>query len=352
MLMPDRFVAGIIFSLGVALSAKTSAAGPACLVRGNHVELQDVTVQPRGVEPFTVDIQDVPATIKIAPYAGGAATIEVQGPVRFTAQRKNLWLTLDQDFASADGLVSMRRGSKLVHAHLDGNAVVAAAVVYYNDVLSGEDKDADEFVVPVKVPCSTLTLDKIDDEALATVYENDEVAAAPRGATWWEPKSEAYRVRIYAQPTASARFVDIVHQGCSNCIEFVEVGKLGGWLNVQSYGEGVLARGWLHRSTVKPGLGNGRGWGCSGDHRHSVIWAPRKKNLIYAGPAKIPATTQVYARPGEAVWATVAEDIEVQVRCYAGDNWAQLVQVPGVTSWSHAYVPRSAVVIPNVNRDR
>jgi len=309
-------------------------------------------VQPRGVEPFTVDIENVPAAIKVVPYAGVAATIEVQGPVRFMAQRKNLWLTLAKDFASADGLVSMRRGSKLVHAHLDGNAVIVAPVLYYNDVLSGEDKDADEFVVPVRVPCSILTLDEIHDEALDTIHENDEFAATPSDATWWEPKSETYHIRIYAQPKASSRFVDIVHPSCSNCIELLGVGERGAWLNVQSYGEGVLARGWLQRSTVKPGLGNGRGWGCSGDHRHSTIWAPRTKNLIYAGPARIPATTQVYAKPGEGAWATVIEDIEVQVRCYAGDTWAQLIQVPGVSSWSHAYVPLSAVVIPNVNGDR
>jgi len=182
MLRPAHFVAGIAFSLGVALSPKTSAVGPACLVRGKHVKLQDITVQPRGVE----------------------------------------------------------------------------------------------------------------------------------------------------------------------------VGELGAWLNVQSYGEGVLARGWIRRSTVKPippGLA-GRGWGCSGGHRHTIGWAHRTKTPIYAGPAKIPATTKVYAKPGEGAWATVAEDIEVQVRYYAGDTWAQLSNVPGVWSGSHAYVPVSAVVIPNVNADR
>jgi hypothetical protein len=304
-----------------------------------------------------LNISDVSVAVHVAPQAGATTTIEVLGPLRFMASRTNVWFSLAQDYSSSDGTVSMHRGAKLVHAYLDGNSVIAAPVTYARDVLPGEDKDADEFVVSIRVPCSMLTLDAPIDEMSDGWAEGNRSAEKAATGSWWEPLVKARRVRLYAHPWKGSPFVDIVHRYCYECFTFAQIGQQGEWLKVRSGGEGVSVRGWLRRSTMKevPRPILGRGYGCDGDHMSGNVFdCDRRKGTVYDGPATLKARTQVFATPGRGEWATVVEDVKVQVRYDEGDTWAQVGDVPGVRfgKWLRAYVPLTALVLPVRNTEQ
>lgn len=293
--------------VGVALMCGAARAEARCLLHASHLSLEAVTVHPSAGDSFKLDLQSVPALIQIPKRAEAFATIEVERPLKFTAHRKHLWLSLLEDFTSADGLVVIRRGAKLVHARVDGDSVLAAAVEYTDDVLPGEDKDAEKYVSAIRLPCSILTLD--DPEA--EIPEQAEASAAPE-ATWWEPKTATNRVRPYAGPWLGARSVDIVDETCAQCIDFIQVGERGAWLNVARYAEGVVTRGWIRRSALKkspPELVHGHSSGCAGEHGPGLGGEHRPVLPVYQGPATLRAATRIFAEPAYGLWATVTEDI-------------------------------------------
>jgi len=105
-------------------------------------------------------------------------------------------LTAASDYPSPDGTVRLRRGAHLVNARVERESVVASAVLYANDVMEGENKDADEMASPVRIPCSLLTL--------GAVEVADEDRDAPETTRQWlvEPKrSEVAFTCARNQPT-------------------------------------------------------------------------------------------------------------------------------------------------------
>ena len=77
------------------------------------------------------------------------------------------------------------RGRRAGDARADGYGVDASVVQWADDVLPGEDKDPDEVIVGVRVPCRAVRLgnkhgeNDDDDEATAETTTDDAAEANP-----------------------------------------------------------------------------------------------------------------------------------------------------------------------------
>ncbi len=81
-----NFVSGSVKAPALRLAALLALASlggirparaQACLVRGDEVVLEGVTVQPRGAKPFNLGLRGVPVTAKIPARAGAATELRV-----------------------------------------------------------------------------------------------------------------------------------------------------------------------------------------------------------------------------------------------------------------------------------
>ncbi len=141
--------------VGLSAAARPAAAG--CRVRGEHVTLENVVVR--------ADINrrrwtsTCPTSRRVPPSVLEAACASMcRARCSFRGTRKNVWFTVAREIAVANGVVHLAEGAELVHARADGDGVVASVVQWADDVLPGEDKDPDEVIVGVRVPCRAVRL--------------------------------------------------------------------------------------------------------------------------------------------------------------------------------------------------
>ncbi|HEY5961285.1 MAG TPA: hypothetical protein VIV60_32230, partial [Polyangiaceae bacterium] len=139
-----------VFSLSLATAlVRAEESSASCLVRGSRSVIQDIIVQPANASAFRLSVFEVPVAAEVPHGRSAPVELEITGAIAFSAVRKNVWMTVVDDYSSIDGMVHMRRGARVAHAYVQQEQVIASAVLYANDVLEGEDKDADVMASPV-----------------------------------------------------------------------------------------------------------------------------------------------------------------------------------------------------------
>lgn len=343
-------IVGVVF---FTMGAKAAApSGDLCAIRGSQVTMEKVTIRPIGAKPFALGVREASVTARLPRVANHDVELMVEESISFKAFSRNVWLTVAKDFASADGLVTIRRGARLVGARVDGSEVVASAVLEEGDVREGEDKQPEEIASFVRVPCASLVLGAVENE------NGSEEPTMPQ--EWWKPKRKAARVNLFSRPKRTAPAIVVATAYCENCLEFKKVGEAGPWLLVERDGGGVTVRGWVSRAEfeqIPKDVGVGRSNGCHGEHGGGSWgegWAPGgPPQNLYEGPALVQANANVFADPPRGQWAVFRENTPVTVRHVLGDKFVELRAVPGLNGtppgspWLNAHVAREHVVFPD-----
>lgn len=343
---------------GLPAAARPAAAD--CRVRGEHVTLADVVVRPDRSETFEVDLADVPARATIG--GGSRVRIDVSGAIAFRGSRKNVWFKIARPVLVADGVVRLTEGAELVHARADGDDVIASIVQWADDVLPGEDKDPDEVIAGIRIPCRALRLggtqgesdDPTDDEGGSTDEDAEpsehafEPDPSPR-LGWWQSRGTRRTVVVRAAPRADAGGVTLstIVTG-EGLFDFEGVEKRGGWLRVRRAMWGAEVVGWIRRAELVAMDGPmGRSTMCVGQHGggfHGRGWGGKPPVIRYKGPARLRIGATI---ENEQPWATVRRDEIFEVLIFEGHPDAELTSIPGVSvpSW-YATVPTSDVILP------
>jgi hypothetical protein len=339
----------------LALAVTSIALGPGaaradgCVVRGQHVVLADVIVRPSRVAPLAVTLNDAPASARLGARRGAPVTISVEGAIAFQGGRKNVWYRVARPLTVADGMVELQAGARLVDAVARGTDVVASVVMRADDILEGEDKDADETARFVRIPCGALALDAPEQE------EDDamDIPDADSGdeGRWWIQRKVGHSTTLRARPRAEALGVVLTTTLDEYHFAFERVEEHGRWMRVRRLGRGVRVTGWIRRRELEPSdEPEGVGGGCSGDHGAGLSgrgWGGTPPVTVYKGPAHLRVGARLY---DEGRWATVrqSEGFEVEVFAWSGRTLVEVTGIPGigVDSW------RARVAPEDVSRDR
>ena len=338
--------------LALWLSASAEAVEPgACVVRGESITLDVVTVQPKGDAPFTIGLRKVAARASLPRRFEDPLVLQVEGPLSFQASRKNVWLSFAADFKSPDGMLEIRRGAQLVRPRVERDGVAGSLILSADDVLEGEDKPAAELAAPAHVPCSALVLG-------LTPLEEEPPSGGPE-VPMWEPKRKVERLQLRASPKAGAPSIWLQTPSCEGCLFLSQVGEERGWLRVSTSESGVTVTGWVPRaelSRVPEGVGVGRAAMCTGDHGGGM-WGEGlgdgPPQALYEGPALVRLGAEVFSGPKGGKWATFTRETAVKVRAVRGEGWVELRAIPGLdgvpsgSPWLHAHVRVENVVFPD-----
>lgn len=327
--------------------APAPAAGPACIVRGDDVQLYDVIVSPQGAEPFTVELHGASVIATLPSHGVAPAALEVQGAISFKARRQNLWVTVLKEFKTPDGMVTLHLRARLVHARSDGDAVTGAAVLYSPDTMAGELKEPTETVYPVRVPCNLLGL------SAASSDSPDPPEHQP--LWWWRPARRANRILLRSQPDAGAPVRVLSFGHCEPCfVNLKEIEHRGEWVLLERAPlvSGVAVTGWVPRSELrsigKTGSDSNAEY-CAGAHGGGLtprqFVDPEKRDRLYEGPVRVRAGAQVFTEPDGKAWGIVNAEAEFRVFYYRGEEWARLTRVPGIRVPAFLAFVRAADVI-------
>jgi hypothetical protein len=373
-------VAVAIAVVGSAFLLAGANARSECRVRGQHVTLEDVVVAGRFSDPFRVAVKlaGIPAVFRIADTAGAPAEIQVAGAVAFRGRRKNVWYQLARPIELAGGLLRLAAGAQVVSARAQGRDVIASVVMWADDVLPGENKDPEEIIRDVPIPCEALTLggadDDDDDDETSDESQTDgepgdvkdaeadgdgdgeenDVDGAPPGhgdGTWWWTRGSRHTVRLRARPRADAPSVTLstVVRG-DNLLFFERVEERGGWLRVTRTGGLARITGWIRRADLerRDEVVPGRSTMCTGRHGPGLGGRggpPRK--IRYKGPARLRIGARITSWRGDP-FATVRQDVPFDVVVFEGRSTAEVTRIPGLffPDWFPMTVDIADVVLP------
>jgi hypothetical protein len=315
--------------LGVAAIAlgPSTARADGCIVRGEHVILENVIGHPSDLRG--IDLKGTPARARIPPASHELATVTVDGAIAFKGRRGNIWYTIQRPLTIAHGMVMLKVGAQIVEARGGASRVIGSAVIRADDVFPGEDKDPEETIRALRIPCAALTLDQLADR------ENDgevDVSNSGGDGTWWLQRKSARTAVLHAEPTADAPTVTLATTVEGQQFSFERIAEDGSWMRVTRSGSGVRAIGWIRRADLEEGdrpagisgLCSGHGPGLSGRG-----WGGKPPSTLYKGPARL----RVGAKIDFNGWsATVKrpEGFHIWVYESNGRKFVEVTGIPGV----------------------
>jgi hypothetical protein len=228
--------------------------------------------------------------------------------------------------------------------------------LYPNDSLI-EGAPPDEAIQSVHVPCATLTLENlIDAPCLDT-----ESCEAGGDKTWWQPVSSPGRIELRAKPQADAAAV-ILQAQChhsAECVQFERIAESGAWMRVRRHGENACVVGWIRRSQLRRvsagSAGESHDYSLTGPPSNEIgemIYPNAAPGTYYEGPASVRIGTAVHdCSAAGGAWATVAKADTFKVHFVKGNQWAELLEIPGLGGGGvFACVPVSSLVLPDGKR--
>ncbi len=336
--------------LALVTLAAPALADKVCSVSGTSVTLYDVTVAPRGEDPFQLGLHDVPITATLPKRCGDAVTLHVTGSLELTAKREHVWMHVTRDVTTSDGMVTLKRGSSVVDACISGENVRAAASIHAGDVHGGEMKQPSVLVRDVEIPCDALTLDAPADDS------DPSPTPGPHPLSYWRLRGEAERVKLRAEPKPKARGHLVESPGCVGCIHLRHLSARRGWVFVEVENEGVSARGWARTDELRKvpaSTGVGYSSMCTGSHGGGTWGESRAKGSVER-EGTVRADARVYREHGTGEWGRFAAATRVKVEITKGSLWAKLRRVPGLgghpmgSPWLHGHVLLDTVTLDPV----
>jgi hypothetical protein len=322
----------------VALALSNPAAADDCVVRGAAASLDQVVVRPSEGPPFTVALAGISAVARLDDE-GLPATVAISGVVAFTGTTRDVWYTVATPVTAASGMVRLLRGARLVGVRARGSHMLGSAVVRAGDVHVGHNREPDEKIEGISVPCDALTLDDLDhaDEATPGSMGGD--------GTTWGLRGRRRRMVLRSAPSPAATAVVVVAPGGEVDLVGERLAEREGWMQITTAAESVRLTGWIPRQQLEhldSVVGGGSTCGCSPAPLFATIYADRKPH--YQGPARIAPGTVLSGPGGVGSWARVEKAAEFQIVIFDGSDSVEVTAIPGVAGLrSYGYVQRAAV---------
>jgi hypothetical protein len=303
-----------------ALAPVGAAAAPLCVVSGKEVQSFIVDLAPKGSTPFKLRVFGVAARVRPA-EDDAPAEVEVKGALEFTA-RAATWAvpyTLKKRTDAASGLVRVAPATSGFHARNKGRWVDA-------DLRLGEVE-----LHGLHFRCDDLTLDAVPNPP----HKGGE----PHGQPFMAKES---KLTVHHAP-GEGPTVDVVLGDRRSQLEVHRLHAQGKWWQVTAqWPTGTLLVGWVEADKLEPLP--------AGKHELSDFTprppcndelAPRAGTTL--AEATVQAGTPVFAERLVGEWAVVRKPLQATVRHKPGEEWVELVKVPGVAS--AATCPFSATML-------
>lgn len=303
-----------------------------CIIAAHALSLLDVTVHPVGDQPFQTHIHELRTAAELPAKCGDPISLTFTGDLEFAGTRTQVWMSVARDFTTRDGLVTLRKGSKIIDACERDGRVFASAVLYADDVLEGEHKPGSEVVHDVELPCDAISLEPLD-------YPDDMFGVPDDGTHDDEEPAPLYhyegqQTHLLLRRKPDARYGGhVIESGAFGSTTFVELERKGEWILVEDSSEGVSVRGWIKRSLLKRDPDEyalGRSYGCWGDHDTGVSGFGFGGNAV-EHEALIRVGTTMYAGDGTAPWGVFARQARIKVWITPGSLWAHVSHVDGLS---------------------
>jgi len=248
-------------------------------------------------------------------------------------------------------------GAEVVSARAEGRAVIASVVMWSDDVLDGENKDPEEIVRDVRIPCDALTLGGAGDEdekEESEVFGDGDAGDEAHDAVWWWTRGARRKVQLRAWPRAHAPAVTIstAYEG-EQLFFFRQVGERRGWLRVTRGGAGARVTGWIRRGALerRDEMVVGRSTMCTGRHGPGMGgrggFGGHPPRIRYKGPARLRIGARIETSEGYP-FGTVKQDVSFGVVLIEGAVWAEVSAIPGVhlPEWEAMMVDVADVILP------
>lgn len=303
--------AGAFLIVVAALSGPVRAGKP-CAIEGKAIEPMVVEVAASGRPPFKLRIEGLPAVVR-PPEKDDPARVEVRGAFAFeaTAPRDKIPYKPKRAVDSANGMLHLAAGVEGISARARGKWVDA-------EITLGDVK-----LRGVTLPCDVLTLDAVASPTIESRERHPDV---------WEA---AVRILHFRHDRGAGPAMEVELDGNLSAHEFNRTETHGGWMRVNSHwGDGTTLIGWVDAKELKkPGTRSTE----LGDF-HPAPPACTREPAPRAGTKTVSATvtpgTQVFAERLIGPWATVKTADKLTVRYRPGDEWVEIIQVPGIASAS------------------
>jgi hypothetical protein len=326
------------------LAAALAAASPAwagrhggtCTVSGRKVPAMVVTVEAKEASPFKLRVEGL--AVEVA--TGGLeqpAVATVHAPLDFHA-------TIAADAIPARTRRPVDALSGLVHL------AAATEKLTLHAALRSSQVDVDVRLGGVELrglvlPCDALTLDDVAEPNVQPVDGSDGERFAAAGKV----------VHLRSGPGSGGAIELVVDDG--DALDLVRTETQGEWMRVTSrWADGTTLTGWARTAELVPA----RGHGLVND-----LPLPAATTACAAEPttrvgerivaAAVAPGTLIYAARYLGPWAKIVDGKKLKVRVRAKDDWAEIVEAPGVASVNEcatatalldAWVPRAAVQLP------
>lgn len=322
------------------LAPVAAEAKGACVVSGKVAGAMVVTVASKDGPPVKVRVRDVPVTVKppevsvAGPAPGGDLTrVSVKGALSFdgTAELGHVPYQIKRYVDAANGMVRLAPGT-------EGLSVRARRGWAEVDLTLGGVT-----MRGLHVPCDALTLEDVARPELGShgEREGERWVAAGSKLTFRHGPGRGPSMDVEVSESASA--------------ELHRLETSGAWMRVTTqWADGTSLTGWVQRSELKPappGHQVGEPLVAPSACAHGL--AEREGARTVKAP--VAPGSQVYAERLIGPWATVRATEPLTVRYRPGDEWVQLVEVPGIASavdcesasvLETAWLQRKAVQLP------
>jgi hypothetical protein len=306
-----------------------------CTVRGERVSLDSVQVRPDGDSAFQVGISDeaVEATFR----ANGTIQLAVHGAIELVASADVIPVHITEHVAVERGQLRLAPGATVLAERLTSGRLAGAAVMYSElaNVYPDGRWGPAESIATTDVPCDRTTLEYI---------ENDNWLERPLGdGTWWQVRGGNKELALRAEPRDDARAITYTNASCWDdgpCFTMTRITTRGEWTQLANENEHVVVTGWIRTAQldkVPDGVLAGGYSYCGCDDRYSYFG---ESGTAPEHDAHIAPGTHIFTAPGKGVWATVVGDEVFRVRYRPGDEWAEVVTIPGVgrARWEHTQI--------------
>lgn len=311
------------FLVALSLAATTVDAGAQCLLQGTTATRTVTVTPPDGDQAFTVEVSSPVVTID--PRPGHADEVAGSLVFRGDVELRSVRLSVRAPTVIR-GVVYLGGGAELQPLRARGGTVRVRAHI---------DRDLE---VTLSIPCRRLRVGWSRSDAPS---EGETLPPSRRGVAWELRRASVGLRRSPGGPVvATAR----------GRTHYVSLARRGEWIRVTAGGPYAYVFGWARASEFRR-IGRSYGFGFMGrPARVPPIRSgpPDIPNAPYQAWARVPEGTPVSAAPGAAPWATTGAVPAYIARAEPGNDWAQLVGIPGISdadggAFDHAWVPRASV---------
>jgi hypothetical protein len=148
------------------------------------------------------------------------------------------------------------------------------------------------------------------------------------------------RIEVSPAPTMESRIVVAIAPGVEiGCQEF---DRRNGRVEIEVRWSGTVLHGWVAAVAVRPRVAQPTNISTVG---HGSEFHTRCRGRSYCGEATVADATPIYATPGRSEWGRFAGATRIEVEYVAGEEWARVFRVSGLSLPDNAWVSVTSLTI-------